>query len=47
MYPVTGVALPKEFEQLTVPNKSLSFTAQEVSENRKMWIREWQNALID
>ena len=47
MYPVTNVALPKEFDQLIVPSQSLSFTAQEVLENRKMWIREWQNALID
>jgi thiamine transport system substrate-binding protein len=47
MYPVTDVPLPKEFEQLTVPSKSLSFTAQEVSDNRKIWIREWQNALVN
>lgn len=47
MYPVTDVALPKEFEQLTMPNKSLSFTAQEVADNRRVWIREWQNALVE
>ncbi|WP_022942900.1 thiamine ABC transporter substrate binding subunit [Psychromonas hadalis] len=47
MYPVTDVVLPKEFEQLTMPNKSLSFTAQEVADNRRAWIREWQNALVE
>ncbi|WP_413699444.1 thiamine ABC transporter substrate binding subunit [Psychromonas sp. KJ10-10] len=47
MYPVTGVELPKEFDMLTMPNKSLSFTAEEISENRKTWIREWQNALVN
>tara|TARA_R110001583_G_scaffold16561_19_gene67953 strand:- start:14350 stop:15390 length:1041 start_codon:yes stop_codon:yes gene_type:complete len=47
MYPVTDVALPKEFELLTMPNKSLSFSAEKISENRKMWIREWQNALVN
>jgi thiamine transport system substrate-binding protein len=47
MYPVTSVALPKEFEQLTMPRKSLSFTAEDIAENRKIWIREWQNALVN
>ncbi|MGP8307150.1 thiamine ABC transporter substrate binding subunit [Vibrio sp. YIC-376] len=45
MYPVTDVALPKGFETLNVPSKSLSFTADEVAKMRKTWIREWQNAL--
>ncbi len=45
MYPVTDVALPKGFETLTVPNKALSYSADEVAENRKSWVREWQNAL--
>ncbi|MGY0616546.1 thiamine ABC transporter substrate binding subunit [Vibrio sp. FJH11] len=45
MYPVTGVALPKGFETLNVPSKSLSFTAEEVAKMRKTWIREWQSAL--
>ncbi|ELV8696805.1 thiamine ABC transporter substrate binding subunit [Vibrio fluvialis] len=45
MYPVTDVALPKGFETLSVPAKSLSFNAEEVAAKRKGWIREWQNAL--
>lgn len=45
MYPVTNVELPKGFETLTVPSQALSFSADEVAENRKSWIREWQSAL--
>ena len=41
MYPVTDVELPKGFETLSVPNKSLSFSADEVAKMRKSWIREW------
>jgi thiamine transport system substrate-binding protein len=46
MYPVTDVALPNAFEQLNVPEKSLSFSAEKIDSHRKSWIREWQNALI-
>nr|WP_275578908.1 thiamine ABC transporter substrate binding subunit [Vibrio parahaemolyticus] len=45
MYPVTDVELPKGFETLRVPSKSLSFSADEVAKMRKSWIREWQSAL--
>ncbi|HHF3150962.1 TPA: thiamine ABC transporter substrate binding subunit [Vibrio diabolicus] len=45
MYPVTDVELPEGFETLSVPNKSLSFSADEVAKMRKSWIREWQSAL--
>ncbi|MGD8173062.1 thiamine ABC transporter substrate binding subunit [Vibrio sp. TRT 21S02] len=45
MYPVTDVKLPQGFETLTVPKQALSFSSDEVAENRKPWIREWQNAL--
>ncbi|HHF0501274.1 TPA: thiamine ABC transporter substrate binding subunit [Vibrio antiquarius] len=45
MYPVTDVELPKGFETLSVPNKSLSFSADEVAKMRKSWIREWRSAL--
>ncbi|HCE3224005.1 TPA: thiamine ABC transporter substrate binding subunit [Vibrio parahaemolyticus] len=44
MYPVTDVELPKGFETLSVPSKSLSFSADEVAKMRKSWIREWQSA---
>jgi thiamine transport system substrate-binding protein len=46
MYPVTGVELPQGFETLTIPAKALSFSADQVADNRKDWIREWQAALI-
>ena len=46
MYPVTDVKLPDAFQQLSIPAKSLSFSAEKVASNRKSWIREWQNALI-
>jgi thiamine transport system substrate-binding protein len=45
MYPVTDIELPKGFEQLTVPQKALSFTPEEIAAKRKPWIREWQSAL--
>jgi thiamine transport system substrate-binding protein len=45
MYPVTNVELPKGFDTLTVPSKALGFSADEVADNRKSWIREWQSAL--
>ncbi|HCH4038145.1 TPA: thiamine ABC transporter substrate binding subunit [Vibrio parahaemolyticus] len=45
VYPVTDVELPKGFETLSVPSKSLSFSADEVAKMRKSWIREWQSAL--
>lgn len=45
MYPVTNVAQPAGFDALTVPSKGLSFSSQEISQQRKSWIREWQHAL--
>ncbi|EGR9013281.1 thiamine ABC transporter substrate binding subunit [Vibrio parahaemolyticus] len=45
MYPAIDVELPKGFETLSVPSKSLSFSADEVAKMRKSWIREWQSAL--
>tara|TARA_R110001583_G_scaffold10601_2_gene48639 strand:- start:1480 stop:2496 length:1017 start_codon:yes stop_codon:yes gene_type:complete len=47
MYPVTDVVLPKEFEQLSLPVKSLSFSSEEVAENRKKWTKEWLISLTD
>ncbi len=45
MYPVTDIKLPQGYESLTVPAKALSFTSDQVAENRRAWIREWQSAL--
>ncbi|WED22131.1 thiamine ABC transporter substrate binding subunit [Vibrio sp. JC009] len=46
MYPVTDTSLPQGFDTLTLPKTSLTFTPEEVKENRKGWIREWQRASI-
>ncbi|MGL4680669.1 MAG: thiamine ABC transporter substrate-binding protein, partial [Plesiomonas shigelloides] len=45
MLPVTDVALPKGFEQVEKPVKTLEFTPQQVEQNRKAWVREWQMAV--
>lgn len=45
MYPVTNVQLPEGFETLVQPAKALSFSPDEVAQQRRAWIREWQNAL--
>jgi len=41
MYPVTNIELPEEFEQLVTPVKTLSFSSEEVTKNRKKWNKEW------
>ena len=46
MYPVIKTPLPASFERLSVPTKSLQFTSENISENRRAWIREWQSALV-
>ncbi|WP_372883064.1 thiamine ABC transporter substrate binding subunit [Psychromonas sp.] len=46
MYPVTDIALPDGFKNLSKPKNAFSFTAEQVDSNRKAWIREWQSALI-
>ncbi|WP_418642299.1 MULTISPECIES: thiamine ABC transporter substrate binding subunit [Vibrio] len=46
MYPVVDSNLPAGFESLTIPAKALSFSPDEVANNRKAWILEWQSALI-
>jgi thiamine transport system substrate-binding protein len=40
----TSKPLPKEFEQLIVPTRSLMFDPQTVAQNRKAWTDEWLNA---
>lgn len=46
MYPVTSVDLPEGFSQLSVPQTTLSIEQSKVATERKVWIREWQNALV-
>lgn len=45
MYPVTAVELPAGFTHLAQPDQALSFSAEQVAQQRKAWIREWQQAL--
>lgn len=45
MYPATAVTLPDGFDTLSVPDKALSFSPEQVAAQRRSWIREWQNAL--
>lgn len=47
MYPATDIALPSEYEKLTLPTKALSFSSEEVAKNRKSWTKEWLIALTD
>ncbi|MFS7360222.1 thiamine ABC transporter substrate binding subunit [Rahnella inusitata] len=45
MYPVIATPLPDAFNQLTVPAKSLQYSAQDVATHRTEWIQAWQNAV--
>jgi thiamine transport system substrate-binding protein len=45
MYPVINTELPKGFEQMMTPAKTLSFSSDEVASKRKGWIREWLQAV--
>jgi thiamine transport system substrate-binding protein len=45
MYPVTNVQQPEGFADLTMPSRTLEFSANDVAQQRKSWIREWQTAL--
>lgn len=45
MYPVTDVTLPEAYQQLTRPEKSLTFSAQDVADRRGQWIQAWQRAV--
>lgn len=45
MYPVISTPLPDAFKQLTVPAKSLQYSAQDVASHRSEWIQAWQNAV--
>ena len=44
MYPVTKHGTAGRFDSLSVPQKSLTFTADEVAKERKAWVREMANA---
>ena len=44
MYPVIKSEIPEEFSYLIKPSKNLLFSSDTVSENQKIWIKEWLNA---
>ncbi|MFN2994780.1 thiamine ABC transporter substrate binding subunit [Serratia plymuthica] len=45
MYPVIKTQLPAGFEQMTVPQTALQYSAEEVAKQRGSWIRAWQTAV--
>ena len=47
MYPVTDIPLPPAYSSLTLPKKTLSFTAKEITKKKKVWTREWLNAMSE
>lgn len=45
MYPVIKTQLPAGFEQMTVPQIALQYSAEEVAQQRGNWVRAWQTAV--
>ena len=45
MYPVIKTKLPKEFDNLIRPKKSLLFSPVEVFQNKQKWQNEWENSV--
>ncbi|CAI2792473.1 Thiamine-binding periplasmic protein precursor [Serratia grimesii] len=45
MYPVIKTQLPAGFEQMTVPQTALQYSAEDVAKQRGNWIRAWQTAV--
>lgn len=45
MYPVIKTQLPAGFDQMTVPQTALQYSAEEVAKQRGNWIRAWQTAV--
>lgn len=45
MYPAMKTALPAGFDTLPVPQKTLTFSPQDVAQKRSQWISEWQRAV--
>lgn len=45
MYPAGNAALPDAFSGLIKPAKSLTFTPDEVADNKDAWVAEWQTAI--
>lgn len=45
MYPVIKTSLPAGFDQMTVPQTALQYSAEDVTKQRSNWIRAWQTAV--
>ncbi|ACS84434.1 thiamine ABC transporter substrate binding subunit [Musicola paradisiaca] len=45
MYPAVKTELPAGYNSLMVPKTSLSFTPQQVAEQRASWVQAWQRAV--
>lgn len=45
MYPAGNAPLPEAFSGLITPAKSLSFTPDDVANNKDSWVAEWQTAI--
>ena len=45
MYPIINTPLPPAFDQINKVSKALEFDAENVVDNQKAWIREWQSAI--
>ena len=45
MFPVIKTSLPAGFDQMTVPQTALQYSAEDVAKQRSNWIRAWQTAV--
>ncbi|HID9470334.1 TPA: thiamine ABC transporter substrate binding subunit [Serratia liquefaciens] len=45
MYPVIKTSLPAGFDQMTVSQTALQYSAEDVAKQRSNWIRAWQTAV--
>ncbi|WP_434527188.1 thiamine ABC transporter substrate binding subunit [Photorhabdus asymbiotica] len=45
MYPAIDIKLPEVYSHLSVPEKSLQYSSEEVAKHRNTWIRTWQSAV--
>lgn len=43
MYPAINIELPAAYHEINTVNQSLSFTADDVTNNQKHWIKQWQD----
>ena len=46
MYPVIDTPLPDSFAELSLPEKSLSFSPEQVATQRNQWLKDWRNAVL-